>query len=156
MPTNTLTNSPAEILRAVLITLSLGTDPTPWAAGSGNPWPVFAAGEPNIPDDCITVYDTMGVDHGQSMVDLELYQHYGCQIRVRSSDHQTGWDKADAIRRQASRFGQRSISGPLLSGTYLVWAVAKMGQVLPLGKESPSSKRSVFTVNAQLAVDQTA
>ncbi len=154
IPTSSLTHSPAEIIRAVLLQLGLGTDPTPWASGIGNPWPVFASGEPNTPDDCITCYDTVGVDHGQSMVDLELYVHYGVQIRVRSNDHRTGWVKANDVREQASKFGQQSIT--IDGSVYLVWAVAKMGQVLPIGKETPTSKRSLFTLNCQPAVDQTA
>src|SRR5215472_5350045 len=97
--TTTLLNSPAEIVRAALIEVGVADDPSPWmdlvngnggVKPSNTMWPVFVWGEPSNPDNCITLYDTDGIDHGQSMVDLQLFAHYGIQVRIRSTDQRTG------------------------------------------------------------------
>ena len=143
----TLTHSPADIVRRVLIDLGLGVDPP------STPWPVFASGEPDTPDNCITVYDTAGLDHGRSMIDGELFGHNGVQVRVRSNSHATGWTKADAIQTgMAKSVYQETVT---ISGqAYLVHAIAKIGDVLTFGKETPTSKRSLFTINALASIKE--
>ncbi len=150
----TLSNSPAEIVRALLILLGLGTDPSPWSTGVGNPWPVIVEGEPNAPDNLLKVTDTVGHDDGRNMTEGEVNYHHGFQIKVRSSDHPTGYAKTDSIRTAiATAVGGTSVTVGV--HTYQVWCVAHIGPVLPIGKETPSSKRSLFTLNATLSVLQT-
>lgn len=137
-----MVHSPAEVIRWLLVALGLGTDPNLALA-----WPIYATNEPNEPDDCITLYDTTGTQDGRSMVDGELFQHFGFQVRVRSTDHRTGWVKAEAIRQALAK----SIYQNLVSrdgSRYLVWCAAKISMVLVIGKDTPRSKRSLFTVNA--------
>lgn len=142
----TLTHSPAKILRQLLIDLSLGTLPS--ANGS---WPVYATHEPNLPDNCITVYDTVGTDDGRSMITGELWGHDGFLVRVRAADHDTGWLKADAIQTGlAESVYDRTVH--VSGSTYLVHAVTRIGDVLTLGTESPTSKRSLFTINATVSL----
>ncbi len=153
MASSTLVASPAEILRQLLIDLSIGSDPTPWATGTGTTWPAFASNEPSSPDDCLTTYDTLGQDDGQSMIDGELWAHLGLQLRIRSTDHPTGWQKANAARVALSQSVHlRAVT--ISPNSYLVWAVTKIGQILAIGKQSPASKRSLFTLNMQMAVRQ--
>ena len=138
--------SPADISRWALIALGLGSDPDEVAA-----WPIFATGEPTSPDDCITVYDTAGNDDGRAMTSGELFSHYGIQIRVRAVDHETGWVKADSLRTVMSQ----QVNALLLavgSSNYLVHAFTKIGVVLPIGKDAPKSKRSLFTINLTAAI----
>ena len=144
----TLSHSPAQIVRQLLIDLSLGTLPS--ASGS---WPVYATHEPNTPDDCVTVYDTAGTDDGRSMISGELWGHDGFQVRVRGKDHDTGWLKADAIQAGlAESVYDRTVR--VSSSAYLVHAITRIGDVLTLGTEAPTSKRSLFTINATLSVKQ--
>lgn len=139
---NTLTHSPADIVRRLLIALGLGADPP------SSSWPIFAAHEPDLPDNCITVYDTAGVAQGRSMISGELFGTSGFQVRVRAKDHTTGWTKADAIQTDMAKAVYQEVV--TISGTrYLVHAIVKIGDVLALGTESPTSKRHVFTINAQ-------
>lgn len=147
---NTLAHSPAEVLRAVLVGIGQGTQPpTPPAAASA--WPVYASSEPAAPDNVVTVYDTAGVDDGRSMIDGELFQHYGVQVRVRATTHAAGWAKADAIRRALAL--ECKLRGATVAGSSYVLTASRIGQVLALGRETPESQRRLFTVNALLVVD---
>jgi hypothetical protein len=143
---NTLTHSPADIIRWLLVSLGLGSDPD-----EGAPWPVYAAGEPNAPDNVITVYDTAGTDDGRSMIDGEVMGHNGVQIRVRSTTHPVGYAKADAVwTALCEEVYDNTVTIDGVS--YLVHSVNKIGDVLALGKEVPASKRSLFTINAVVSV----
>lgn len=144
---NTLTHSPARIIRQLLIDLGLGSN--------GGTWPVFYAMEPNAPDNCISVFDTTGTSDGRSMIDGELFGHEGFQVRVRAQDHDTGWTKADAIQKGlAEDVSLETVT--VASSRYTVYAVTRISDVLPLGRQVPQSMRSIFTINATLAVNQVA
>lgn len=147
MPLQTLKHSPADIIGGLLIFLEVGTGPE-----DNDLWPVFVAGEPARPDNCITVYDTQGQDDGRAMVDGELIDHNGFQIMIRAKDHRTGYLKADEIRTALAKLTY-NVSVYLDSSVYLVYCVTKIGQILCLGKESPTSKRSLFTINAMVPLE---
>lgn len=147
----TLTHSPAEVVAKLLIDLGLGVDPT-----LTNPpaWSVYSTAEPDAPDRCITVRDTVGRTRPRVM-DGELQDTFGILVRVRSDRHGTGWVKADAIRAnlaQSVTLREVTVSG----SRYLVYALVGIGPVLPLGSEVPNSKRKVFTVNVEAVLRQTA
>ena len=146
----TLTHSAADIVQQMLVDLGVATDPDldPLQA-----WPVYASGEPATPDQCVTIYDTEGRQHGRLMTDGSIQEHLGFQVRVRSKDHSAGWLRADLIRATiAQDVYLRVVTVSAVS--YLVQCVAMLGNILTLGKESPTSKRSLFTVNATLCVKQ--
>lgn len=137
-----LLHSPADILRQLLIDLELGTayvdDATSWA--------VFASGEADMPDDCITVYDTEGRNHGREMVHGERQEHHGFQVRVRARNHAVGYLKArDIAVKLDQEVYQELVTVEEIQ--YLVHAVTRVGDVLPIGKDAPRSKRSLFTIN---------
>ena len=146
-----LVHSPADIVAQLLIDLGLGTDPT-----TNGTWPIYVGREPTIPDNCITVYDTAGVDDGRSMIDGETWNHYGFQVRVRSVDHRTGWVKADTISStMAMNVLRTSTTITDSDGTktnYRIQCIARIGDTLKLGKEVPTSKRDIFTVNATMTL----
>lgn len=135
-----LLHSPAQIVAALLVAKGLGTDPA-----GGGAWPVFHAGEPQSPDQVLTVYDTTPKDDGRSQLSGEVFQHYGFQCRIRAATHAAGWAKAAAVRTaldQSVYYAHVTVDGT----EYLIEGVSGTN-VLTLGKESPSSKRSLFTVN---------
>lgn len=143
-----MTHSPADVVRQLLVDLGLGTEPS--AAGA---WPVYATGEPASPDAVITVYDTAGTNDGRSMVSGELFGHAGVQVRVRAATHAAGWTKADTVQEAlAEDVYQRTVH--VGAATYLVHSLNRIGDVLAIGKESPTSKRSVFTLNMVVSVKQ--
>lgn len=149
--TGSLTFSPADVVAQLLIDLGLGTDPTE----SGD-WPVFVSEEPDTPDDVITIYDTVGTREGRSQIDGEVQEHEGIQIRIRSTDYDTGHRKTDAIKVAVDITTYRNtvgISSVLGTGTmqYFVQAISRISMTGGL-KESPTSKRNVFTINAVVAL----
>lgn len=144
--------SPADIVRHLMINLNLGVLPS--TRSSGDPtWPIFSDKEPSVPDDCITVKDTTGTSDGRRMVDGFPQAHFGLQVRVRAVDKNAGWRKAVAIRTLLST-SVRMTAVAIGSDTYNVAAVTHMGQVIPLGDETPQSKRKVFTLNMTAAITQ--
>ncbi len=145
-----MTDSPADVVRWLMVGLGLGIQPS--TRSLGTPWPINTSLEPAQPDDCITIKNTVGMDDGRTMADGIPHAHFGIQIRVRSTDERTGWIKADSIRATLAT-QVRMISVTLPSGsTYNVACIAHIGQVIPIGKETPNSKRNVFTLNVTLAL----
>ncbi len=142
----TLIHSPADIIRYMFVNLGLGTLPE-----NGGLWPIHVGGEPSTPDKVITVYDTTGVGQGRIMFSGEIIGPQGIQVRIRAPDHVTGWLKADAVQTSmAEEVYQESVT---IDGTeYLVHALVRIGDVMVLGNESPTSKRKLFTINAQVQV----
>lgn len=137
-----LPHSPADVLRQLLVDLGLGSEPAALSL-----WPVYATSEPSSPDNCLTTYDTTGLTDARLMVTGEAPVHHGFQVRVRSADHQSGWAKANAVRTAlAESVYQHTVH--VGASAYLVHAVARIGDVLTLGSESPTSKRRLFTLNA--------
>ncbi len=144
-----LAHSPADIVRYLLIDKSLGTLPS-----DGGSWPIFADGEPDAPDSVITVYNMAGRLGGRTQVDGEQQEHPGIQIRIRDPDSRGGGTKARAIAialDESIRLDNVTIG----DNVYKVYAISRIGSVLSLGKEVPSSKRNLFTINAVVALRQT-
>lgn len=140
-------HSPADIIRAVLINRGLGSDPDLSPVQS---WPVYTGGEPNSPDNVITTFGTVGIDHGREMVNGEVLGPYGFQIRVRADSYQQGRDKIETIWEGLSELsgGVYNLTVNLSGDSYLVACIVRFGDILELGKEVPNSKRSLFTFNA--------
>lgn len=143
-----LTHSPADVVRYLLIAQGLGTLPS---AGAG--WPVFASAEPDSPDSVITVYDTEGRLDAHEMVGGVGCEHHGVNIRVRDARQETAFAKARTI---AVALDEDVYDGSVTISTsvYLVHAVTRTGGVLPVGRE-PETDRSVFTLNAVADLRQT-
>ncbi len=150
--TGSLSHSQADIIAQLLIDLAFGTDPT-----IDGTWPIYVTEEPDNPDNVITVYDTVGTSDGRTQFDGEQQIHHGVQVRVRSTTHHPGYDKANDIAVGLDEtilrdtVGVASVFG---TGTaqYFVDSVSRKGDVISLGRESPNSKRTIFTINATVAL----
>ena len=145
----TLANSPADILRWLMIADSKATDPA-----LGGSWPVYVSAEPDAPDSSITVYDTAGRIEGRVFTG-DRTEHYGVMIRLRLATGQgftVGWAKANDLGVWLDESTtQRSVT--VGASSYLVSAVTRTGPVLPVGRE-PESGRRIFTLNAVITVKQ--
>lgn len=140
-----MTDSPAAILRQYSVDAALGV-----MGGSAGDWPWFLNAEPERPDNCVTVYDTDGVDYGRVMPTGRLHGPNGVQVRVRAINDPTGWNKANEIRdkymlKAAGDPYQRTVT---ISGrSYVLECVVRIGDVIRLGKALPASRLNLFTVN---------
>lgn len=143
-----LDHSPADILRYLLISLGVVSDPTPAAD-----WPCYCSQEPNSPDRVVTTFDADGRILGREQLDGGLLERFGVQIRIRSNRHTDGWAKADAIRRELDReiLRETIVVG---SSTYCVQSFRRTSGVIDLGKEVGASKRHLFTINGLLTVEK--
>lgn len=144
----TLLNSPAEIIQSLMIALELGTDPT-----LEDDWPIYCSAEPDSPDNCITVYDTTGTNDGRSMIDGELQSHNGFEVRVRSSSHSVGWLRADLIQTTLA-MGVNQVTVAVDENRYTIPCIARIGDIMALGRNRPTSGHTLFTINAVVAIRQ--
>lgn len=138
------------MVKQLLVDLNMGVLPSYNASGAyvGLPWPVFASGEPDIPDNCITVYDTTGIKDTRNMYGGLVFYHLGFQVRIRAVDHTSGWLKAEEIQDALAKQVLRRQIVVTDGNTYLVQCIAKIGRILDLGKDMGNSKRTLFTLNA--------
>ncbi len=137
-----LTHSPADIMRYLLIDKSLGTLPT-----SEDDWPIYANSEPDKPDNCITVYDTSNLKHGRTQVDGEVQEHHGIQVRIRSHTDTVAYIKARLIAVTLDSSTYRE-SVTIEASQYCVHSFTRTSDVIAIGKETITpSKRHVLTLN---------
>jgi hypothetical protein len=57
---------------------------------------LFIGKEPSTPNNCVTIFDTMGYAP-QLTLDVTKYEFPSVQIRVRSTDYLTGWALIQSI-----------------------------------------------------------
>ena len=143
-----LTHSPADIIRQLLIDLSLGTAP----ADSGS-WPIYVSAVPDTPDSIVTVTDTTGKDDGRLMNGGERQEHHGFQIAIRAVTHAAGFTKARAIAVSIDEDVDNA-DVTVSSSSYVVYAISRISGVIVAGKNPPTSKRNLFTINAVVALRQ--
>jgi hypothetical protein len=150
-------NSQAEVIRALIIHLGQGTIPPTDALADNTVWPAFASNEPDFPDNCLTVFDTPSQYDARLMPTGEQVMHYGFRVRIRSTDHQTGYVKAKAIF-QAFCLNVGGKNGHALVTTipdgnvYAVNCITNPRGPIPQGKDASRTKRSIFVVEGQLVV----
>lgn len=141
-----LNHSPADVLRYLLVSLGYGTLPESDAA-----WPIYVYSEPDTPDNCITLYDTTGRTQGRTQIDGETQEHEGIQIRIRSMLRLTGFLKASEVILSLDTEVLRN-SVTIDASSYLVQAVSRTGNPLHLGRDRPSSNRTLHTINVIIAL----
>ena len=146
--TGSLTHSPGDVIRHMLIDLGLGTLPS-----GDSTWPIFCPSEPDSPDSVITVRTTGGRDGGRFQTDGERQGHPGIQIRVRSHRPDTGWEKANAVAVALDAIANQTV--PISDNTYTVYAVTIKGNVIPIGPDSSKSERFLFAINATVSLRDT-
>lgn len=135
--------SPADMLSRVLVDLKFGTNP----AEEGK-WPIYVNREPNKPDDCITVFDTVGVIEPRLQFEKRRTEKFGIQIRIRAREPKQA--KANEIRDGLDLdVKDNTIQYDGLS--YTVHSVSRITGVVPLGID-PASGCDLFTINAQLTL----
>jgi hypothetical protein len=136
--------SPADVLAHLLTLLGQTTAP-----GLSQAWPVYVSSEPGFPDDAVTTYDTTPILDGRNQGSGETVEHYGVQVRLRSTVHTAGWVKSRAIKQALDGVYYATVA--IGSQTYVVYGVNTLG-IMALGKDSPTSKRNLFTINCTVAL----
>ena len=145
-----LTHSPSDIVRQLLVNLNLGVDST---TDTTSDWPIYESREPDLPDDCITIYNTADKLQGRTQNDGETQGQEGIQIRVRSTDPVNGQLKARSILVAIDTQVLQSVVN-LEGRSYRIPALNRTTGVLSLFKEVPTTKRNLYTINATAAIRQ--
>lgn len=143
-----LNNLPSEIVAKLLVLKT-------WATSTrlNQAWPAYSEDEPDKPDNLLTVYAQGSNSGGRIMVSGQQEEEYTFQVRIRSQTPAIGWQKANQI---ADGFDKDVLDVAVTLGVnqYLVHCISRRGGIISLGKEYPSTLRSLFTLNAQLSVRQ--
>lgn len=142
-----LDHSPSDIVRHLLCEIGIGDLP------SDNPseWAIFESMENDQPDNCITVYCTSGILMGR-IQDNGLYkEQYGLQFRVRANSTVEAYRKINEISATIDTVVlENTIT--IDSSIYTIISINRKGGILSLGKESPTTKRSIYTLNAVASI----
>ena len=134
-----LRDSPAEILRQALIV-------------NGIPIPIYVSSEPDLPDECLTIYDTAGLSEGRNMLDGETIQRYGVQLRIRARNYKEGWNIATIIKEILEKLHNQVLY--VSTFEYELYHCAEISTIIPLPPVDKSSRR-LFTINCLLVLRQT-
>ena len=148
---NSLENSPADVVRWLLIQLGLGTNPE-----DEKNWPVEVSNEPDKPDNLITVYDTAGITDGRVQRTGETAEHRGVMFQIRGTSQPVAWGKAEEIKTviDESVVNSTVIIGAGTAGKeYVVFSITRHSGPVSLGRE-PGTNRFLFTINAVVALRQ--
>lgn len=148
-----LLHSPAHIIQQMLVDMGLGEDPE---TGDLTNCPVYVSQEPSVPDCVITVYDTDTPTQGRDQISGGMFKRRGIKIRVRDANHTNAYVKA----RRVSVFLERNteVTDRLVTlddNSYLVHSVSRSGSPVALGKETTTSKRDIFTIDATTTIRRT-
>lgn len=121
--------------------------------GTGS-YGVFVEGLPDSPDEAISTRQTDSRLHGRTHPDNDMQQHFGCQIRVRgkANDLKTAYDKCRDIATSLDSVKLQTVT--VNSNSYLVHSVNRQTDVLPIGPEPETSRRS-YVLNVLTSLRQT-
>lgn len=114
-------------------------------------WPITYNNMPNLPDNMLTLYDTLGRMDGRLMQDGKRITHPGILLRVRNLNGNEGFDKAREIAEFFDSVAGDSVTFD--SKTYKIHNISRTSDVIPLGQEAGKS-RSLFTVNAVVTISE--
>lgn len=145
-----MNHTPDDIIRFLLISLDIGTAPI-----DGLDWPINASKEPDVPDNCITIYTTTSKEEGRLQQSGEPISTKGIQTRVRSSNYLQGWRKISAIDELYNKTIYNN-SVTIDGSVYLVHAIVNTSDPIPLqqGLDVPTSQRRIFVANAFVRLRQ--
>ena len=136
---NNVMISPSLIIATMLIeNLSIGTLPT--AEGD---LPVYVSHEPDKPNECLTVYDTFGIDEIPGMKG-DIVTHHGIQIRVRGRNYNTIWQRMNTVNTAFAAIDDETVD--IDGNDITVNAITSTSSIIPLGPTSPKV-RDVFVKN---------
>lgn len=113
----------------------------------GSTWPIFQnvlPGNKNIQSAGV-IFDTGGILDGRLMSTGETIDHPGIQVRVRSKDPSSGYNKLKDVCDKFASIHNASVE--MADGTeYVINSITRISTILPIGID-PETKLFEFTVN---------
>ncbi len=139
--------SPAEVIRQMLLTSALVTAPAAKAD-----WPCYVSNMPDgdgVKNEAVAVYDTNPLVDGREMRTGEVIEHFGVQVKVRSTEYRIGWNKITAI---ADRCASVIRTNVIVDDFTFTLQNVTTGRVLPNGVEEGTKRRNIFTLNCTVTM----
>lgn len=102
---------------------------------------LFIGHEPESPQNCVTLYDTGGLEQNPKLA----YDNLFVQIRSRNKNYGQGYNLLDTIRRHIEGGIEQVVNGSNYLGFYTETAIAFL--------ERDVNARSIFTVNMRVTVE---
>ncbi len=147
------------IARMIWANRLLGTDPTFWETATADltgthGWPVFSFGEPDIPDNVITVYETTPQFDAKLMVTGEVMEHHGFTVRVRGKGPtmNVARRRAEQIRADFNSLGCTDQVVTMADGTQYFIPCVSRASLVPVGRDAASSQRWLVNINCLAAI----
>ena len=137
--------TPSQIFKGVLIVLGLGDDVP------SDTWPIYIGSMPDglrVPENLIAVYDTEGVKDNRNSRDRKNKFYNGIQIRVRSIDYVSGFQKMEEITNLLEKQSSIEQEGRK------VYAMIQATEILSLGQEEGTKRRYMFSCNYLLGIKE--
>lgn len=134
----------ANILRQLLLDLTIGTESAAWA--------VYVGFMPETGDSTICLYDTAGREDGRMMKTGEKIEHPGIQVIVRGKNYPAAMQKVVDI---AHAFDSTKRVSVIVDseGPFLLHNISRTGTILPLGMEQEGDRRRhLFSLNAVVSI----
>lgn len=139
-----LNHSPARIVAQAIADLSL-------ASFNATTWGLYVGMLPDTPDEAICVFNTTGVIQGRIQFTGETIEMHGVQVRIRGRYEEKTYAKARAIAVALDTQIRRTLV-TIGSDTYRIFSFNRTSSVIPLGADSPTTKRRSFAVNGIVSV----
>lgn len=146
-------HSPADIIRHLLVNQDQGILPENWNGVSRDEWPISCNAVLPNPDRTIATIDTEGNDEGSFQWDGDLQGQNGVQFQIRADTFQQGWRKVNLLFNFTSK-GVYDVRVDIDETTYLVHSITPTSDALPIGNETPTSKRQLFTLNLLTSISK--
>ena len=142
-----MTHSPAQILRAYLVSLSKVNELT-------GDWPSYISTHPDEPDQSICFMDVEPVKQGRIMRTGEVIRQLRVMVHIRSKTFSPGWTKANEISDALDTLLRQTV---VIGGSsYKIHSVSSIQGVNSLGTEPGTTKRrELFSLNVQPSIRET-
>ena len=137
-----LLQSPAVLIRSVMQYYGNASFPQDNLA-----WPAYISAMPDgntVMDECIALYDMEGMKEGREMNTGNVFERYRVQVKVRSRDYQTGWERLANIIQTLDAVNCLGLDA--IEYIYYLPVVSR-GLPVSLGPEPGMKRRFYFTVN---------
>ena len=140
-------NSPAEVLRAALVSGSIGATPSPSLSVT---WPAYVGHLADKPDNAMCIYDTAGNQDGRLQASGARVYHPGWQIRVRGVSYGVAYAKVKAIGLYLDGVHNKSVV--IGTDTYIVACVKQTSGIFSMGRETDGARRDEFVLNGTMTI----
>lgn len=134
---------PTEVVRQYLISQGLIGDEnaTDWASTIGM--------LPISPDNAISITDTSGILGDKNIDDGSEDEHFGIQVRVRSTDYDIGYKKLDAIKKKLATV--QRVSLVVNSESVKFQSFKLTSGIMFMGYEE-KNQRAAFSLNGTVSI----